>query len=363
MSRIVHVDTARGWRGGQNQVLLTAQGMAARGEDVAIACRAGAELESRARAAGIAVRPVPFRGDLWPPAVAALAAVLKAERPEVLQLHDPHAVSAGLLASRLAGRSLAATRLVATRRVDFPLKGALSRAKYRACDLVIAVSEAIRKVLLGARLPEERLRIVYEGVGDRAPEAGGRTALAELGVPEAAPVVGNVAALAGHKDHKTLLEAAALVVRTRPDVRFVVAGTGNKKADLLRQRQQLGLEAHVIFAGFRDDLDRLVPAFDVFCLSSHLEGLGTSLLDAMAFGRPIVATAAGGIPEAVADGVTGRLVPVGDASALATALLETISDPARRREMGDAGRRLFLERFTDARMVENTLRVYAELRA
>ena len=362
MSRILHVDTARGWRGGQNQVLLTAQGMAARGEDVALACRAGAELESRARAAGLAVRPVPFRGDLWPPAVAALAAVLRAEKPEVVQLHDPHAVSAGLLASRLVGRTLATTRLVATRRVDFPLKGALSRAKYRACDRVIAVSEAIRKVLLRARLPEERLRIVYEGVGDRAPEDGGRAALAELGVPEAAPVVGNVAALTGHKDHATLLEAAALVARSRPDVRFVVAGTGEKQAELLDLRRRLGLEARVIFAGFRRDLDRLFPAFDVFCLTSRLEGLGTSLLDAMAFGRPIVATAAGGIPEAVVDGITGRLVPVGDAGALASALLEVIADPARGREMGKAGRRLFLERFTDARMVEGTLRVYAELR-
>ena len=119
----------------------------------------------------------------------------------------------------------------------------------------------------------------------------------------------------------------------------------------------------MIFAGFRNDLDRLFPAFDVFCLSSHLEGLGTSLLDAMAFGRPVVATAAGGIPEAVVDGVTGRLVPVGDPGALATALLEVIADPARGREMGAAGRRRFLERFTDDRMVENTLRVYAELRA
>ena len=200
-----------------------------------------------------------------------------------------------------------------------------------------------------------------EGVRDRAPEAGGRAALAELGVPEGSPVVGNVAALTDHKDHGTLLEAAREVVRERPDVRFVIVGEGERRAELEALRRRLGLEGHVIFAGFRHDLDRLLPAFDVFCLSSHQEGLGTSLLDAMAFGRPIVATAAGGIPDAVEDGVTGCLVPVRDAAALARSLLALIADPSRRTEMGARGRQRFLARFTAEHMVEGTLAVYAEL--
>lgn len=357
MIRVLHVDTARGWRGGQNQVLLTALGMAARGHDVAVACRAEGELLHRARAAGVAVRPVPFRGDLWPPAVASLAAVVRDFRPDVVHLHDPHAASAGLLAQGLAGRS----RVVATRRVDFPLHGWLSRAKYRACERVVAVSGAIREVLRRAHVPEERLRLVHEGVPDRAPRPGGRAALRELGIPEDAPVVGNVAALVDHKDHATLLRAAALVVRVRRDVRFVVAGEGKERAALLELRGRLGLDDHVTFTGFRDDLDRLIPAFDVFCLSSHQEGLGTSLLDAMAFGRPIVATAAGGIPDAVLDGVTGRLVPARQPEALADALIGLLADPERRAALGAAGRRRFLEEFTADRMVEGTLRVLEEL--
>lgn len=359
MSRILHVDTARTWRGGQNQVLITALGMASRGHEVSLACRAGGALEGKARAAGLRVRPLPFRGDLWPPAVAALAAALRAEGADVVQLHDPHAVSAGLLARRLAGR----VQAVATRRVDFPLKGFWSRAKYAACERVIAVSSAVREELRRGGVPAERIRLVHEGVPDRSPQTGGATALRELGVPEGAPVIGNVAALTDHKDHATLLEAAALVVRERPDVRFVILGEGEKREELLSLGQRLGLQDHVIFAGFRQDLDRLLPAFDVFCLSSHQEGLGTSLLDAMAFARPIVATAAGGIPDAVEDGVTGRLVPVRDAPALARAMAELIADPARREEMGARGRERFLARFTADRMVASTLDVYAELRA
>ena len=141
--RVLHVDSARGWRGGQNQVLLTARGMAARGHDVTLVCQSRGALAGRARAAGLDVRETPFGGDLAPGAVVALRAALREIRPEVVQLHDPHAVAAGLLACHLAGRPPA----VATRRVDFALRGALSRWKYAACGRVVAVSEAIAGVL------------------------------------------------------------------------------------------------------------------------------------------------------------------------------------------------------------------------
>lgn len=356
-ARVLHVDTARTWRGGQNQVLLTARGMAARGWEAAIACRRGGELEGRARAAGAGVRPLPFRGDLWPPAILALARLLRRERPDALLLHDPHAVSAGLVATRLAGR----VPRVAVRRVDFPLRGPFSRAKYSACDRVIVVSRAIGAVVERGGVPRSRLRLVYEGVPDRLPSEGGREALSGLGVPEASPVVGNVAALAGHKDHATLVEAVALLRPRFPEARLVIVGEGELRPTLEAQVKSRGLGDRVVFAGFRRDLDRLLPAFSVFCLSSRLEGLGTSLLDAMAFGLPVVATAAGGIPEAVEDGVTGRVVPPGDPAALAAALADVLGDEGRRRAYAAAGRARFLERFTADHMVGETLRVLEEV--
>jgi glycosyltransferase involved in cell wall biosynthesis len=354
---VLHVDTAATWRGGQNQVLLTARGMARRGADTVIACRDGGELEARARAGGLGVRPLPFRGDLWPPAILFLARLLRRERPGALLLHDPHAASAGLVASRLAGQ----VPLVAVRRVDFPLRGPISRAKYRACDRVIVVSRAIGSVVAAGGVRNERLRLVYEGVPDRVAAAGGREALEALGVPAGVPVVGNVAALTGHKDHATLVEAMALLREHLPEARLVIAGEGELRPALEAQVRARGLGERVLFAGFRHDLDRLLPAFSTFCLSSRLEGLGTSLLDAMAFGLPVVATAAGGIPEAVEDRVTGRVVPPGDPGALAEALADVLADEERRRAYGTAGRRRFLERFTADHMVDETLRVLAEL--
>jgi glycosyltransferase involved in cell wall biosynthesis len=352
--KVLHVDSARAWRGGQNQVLLTAEGMARRGHDVMVASQAGAPLAERARAAGVPTRAIGFAGDLSPLPALALRALVRAFRPDVVHVHDPHAAGAALL---VPSRD---TCLVASRRVDFPLRGPLSRWKYRRCRRVIAVSRAVARVLERDGLAAENVRVVYEGVPDRPPAPGGVEALRGLGIPAGAPVVGNVAALTGHKDQATLLAAAVRVLTHLPDARFVIVGQGELEGTLRAQARALGLAGKVVFAGFRDDLDRLLPAFAVFCLSSHMEGLGTSLLDAMCYGRPVVATAAGGIPEAVEDGVTGRVVPPRDAEALARALVEVLEDRSRGDQMGLAGRRRFLERFTAERMVDETLAAYAE---
>jgi glycosyltransferase involved in cell wall biosynthesis len=245
--------------------------------------------------------------------------------------------------------------------VDFRVRGPLSRWKYRSCHRIIAASRAIAKVLEEAGVPAARLRLVYEGVPDRPAQQGGAEALRELGVPPGSPVVGNVAALADHKDHATLLAAASRVVPRLPDVRFVIVGEGERRRALETLARSLGLGERCIVAGFRRDLDRLIPAFSVFCLSSHMEGLGTSLLDAMTFCVPIVATAAGGIPEVVEDGVTGFLVPIRDPVALAEALFQVLADPKRRSQMASAGRQRYERLFTAERMVDETIGVFEEL--
>lgn len=351
--RVLHVDTARGWRGGQNQVLLTARGMAERGHAVLVACLAQGALLGRARTAGLDVEPLRFTGDLSPAALPGLRRAVRRFEPDAVQVHDPHGLFPAIVARR------AGAGLFATRRVDFPLRGLASRLKYRACRRVIAVSRSIASVLRAGGLPETAIQVVYEGVEDRVALPGGRELLRQLGVPADATVVGNVAALTDHKDHATLLLAAARVVAREPRAVFVVAGDGERRAELEAQARALGLGERLLMLGFRDDLDRLIPAFDVFCLSSRLEGLGTSILDAMCFGRPVVATRAGGIPEAVVDGESGWLAGVADPEGLAQALLQALASPDERAARGAAGRRRFAERFTTARMIEETLAVIA----
>ena len=354
--RILHVDTATEWRGGQNQIVLTAEGQIALGHEVRIFANARGELAVRAANASLPVHAaVVGRGDLSFRTLGALRDAVASFSPDVIHVHESHGIPGAILATRGASNR---PRLVASRRVDFPLRF-LSRFKYGRMDKVLAVSRAVREVLVGGGLSSGRVVLVHEGVKDRKPAAGGAAALRSLGIPEGVPVVGNVAQLVDHKDHASLLRAAALVLKAKPDCRFLICGDGPLRQDLAALATSLGVSDRVTFAGFRGDLDALIPCFDIFCLSSHLEGLGTSVLDAMCFSRPVVATRAGGIPDAVVDGETGRLTEPRDHAGLARALLETLDSSSTRERYGASGRARFEKEFTSAAMVKATLAAYA----
>ncbi|RPJ78609.1 MAG: glycosyltransferase family 1 protein, partial [Acidobacteria bacterium] len=255
--------------------------------------------------------------------------------------------------------------LVAARRVDFHLKAnSFSRWKYRQVDCFICASNAIRTMLVEDGIQSERAVTVHEGVDvERVASVPAAPVHEAYWFPPGAPVVGNIAALVPHKGQRYLVDAAATVVREMPRARFLVLGEGELRHELGEQIERLRLSQHVLLGGFRADVLGLLKSFDLFVMSSVTEGLGTSLLDAMAAGRPVVATRAGGIPEVVDEGVTGLLVPPRDAGALADAILSLLRDDNLRRRMGDAGLARVRERFTVRRMVAETVAVYERLLA
>jgi glycosyltransferase involved in cell wall biosynthesis len=208
-------------------------------------------------------------------------------------------------------------------------------------------------------VPEERAVTIHEGIDlGRVAAAPAANLHADLWLPHDAPIVGNVAALVPHKGQRHLIEAAAIVVKKVPDARFVIAGEGPLRATLERQIKEHRLEKHVFLAGFRPDILSVHKAFDVFVMSSVTEGLGTSLLDAMACGKPIVATRAGGMPEVVVDGQTGLLVEPRDDAGMADAIVALLRDEGLRRRMGAAGQTRAHARFSAERMVQETLAAY-----
>ena len=354
----VHVDTARTWRGGQNQVLVTVLGLRALGHRTALVAHPSGELRRRAEE-GLDFFPLAPRTEMDLAAAWRLSRLLKELRPDVVHAHDPHGVAMAAIAlsmSTLPTRP----RLIASRRVDFHLRGsALSRWKYRQVDCFICASEAIRTMLVGDGVAKRRTVTVHEGIDLARVKAAPPAELhQELWLPHDAPIVGNVAALVPHKGQKYLIDAVARLLRDEPDTRVVIAGEGELQAALVQQIRHHHLEKHVILAGFRPDILSLHKAFDVFVLSSVTEGLGTSLLDAMACARPVVATSVGGIPEVVVDGETGFLVPPRDPEALAAAIGRLISDRGLREKMGAAGLERVQNTFSAEHMVRNTLRVY-----
>jgi glycosyltransferase involved in cell wall biosynthesis len=243
------------------------------------------------------------------------------------------------------------------------LKGnSLSRWKHRQVDCFIAASEAIRRILLADGVPENQAVTVHEGIDvDRVKSVPAVDVHEAFWLPHHAPVVGNVAALVPHKGQRYLIEAAHLVVQEIPDARFVILGEGELRDQLERQVREHHLEKHVLLPGFRTDVMGCLKSFDLFVMSSVTEGLGTSLLDAMACSRPIVATSAGGIPEVVADGETGLLVPPRDQASMANAIVTLLNDAPRRGQMGLAGLARVRDRFTVERMVAETAAVYARV--
>lgn len=363
----LHIDTARTWRGGQNQVLLTVNGLRAIGQRAALVAHPDGELRKRAQE-GLELVPLAPRSEVDLTAGWRLARVIRRLGPDIIHAHDPHGVAmAGLALSLGAGaRGHAGRRapaLVASRRVDFHLKGnSFSRWKYRQVDLFVAASGAIRRMLIGDGIDENRVVTVHEGIDvDRIDAVPPVNVHEAYWLPHHAPLVGNVAALVPHKGQRYLIEAAHLVVRQVPDARFVILGEGELHEHLQHLVREHHLEKHVLLPGFRTDVIGCIKGFDLFVMSSLTEGLGTSILDAMACRKAVVGTRAGGIPEVVDDGQTGLVVEPRDAPQLAAAIVRMLEDEPMRRAMADAGYARVRERFTVERMVSETAALYARL--
>jgi glycosyltransferase involved in cell wall biosynthesis len=253
--------------------------------------------------------------------------------------------------------------LVASRRIEFRIAAnSFSRWKYGQVDCFIAISEAVRARLVADGIPRSKTVVVNEGVDvERIVRLPVASVHAAFYLPTHAPVVGNVGALVAQKGQHHLIDAAAIVVKRIPDVRFVILGEGELRPQLEEQIRRKHLERHVFLAGFRPDALELIKGFDLFALSSLHEGLCTSLVDAMAASRAAVATRVGGVPEVMVDGGTGFLVPPRDHEAMAEKIVQLLKDDALRARMGEAALRRARERFTVEHMVMGTVAAYETL--
>jgi glycosyltransferase involved in cell wall biosynthesis len=306
------------------------------------------------------------RGAGW---VGRLRSLVHRERIDLVHVHSPVAA---------AGVRMAAGRRARVVYTEHNVWGRYRRATWAANlatfprnDHVFAVSDEVRASIRYPGplrlLPMPPTETLHHGL-DPAAVAGwagrpGRDGVrAELGIPPDAPLVGSVANFKAAKDHASLLRAAVLVRAALPEVRFLLVGQGPLEPETRRLAADLGLDGTVIFAGFRADAARLAAELDVFTLSSTYEGLPIALIEAMALGRPCVATRVGGVPEVVRDAAQGVLVPPRNPDALAGELLRLLGDPALRARMGAAARERAFD-FDIRKAVGRMEQVYAGLLA
>ena len=360
--KILHINTEKTWRGGEQQTLYLLKVLRERGVFCHLVCQPGSPMALKALEAGLAVYPVLMRGEGDPIASFHIRNLIKTVQYDIVHSHTSHAHTLAYFAS-LGCR---VCRLV-TRRVDFSIFRhsflRLSGIKYRhMADFFIAISHKIKAVMISDGIAAERISVVHSGIDlQRFAGVSGAHLISEFNLAPGEKVVINVAHLAGHKGQQYLVRAIPRIVEKFPNVRFFIVGKGELLAELEALAASLGITHELIFTGFRDDVGAFYKIADIFAMSSVQEGLGTAVLDALAEGKAVVATDCGGIPEIIHDGKTGRLVEPANPEALARGIIDLLSNPEQAARLGARGRAMVQSKFSIETMAENNLAVYRKL--
>jgi glycosyltransferase involved in cell wall biosynthesis len=356
---ILYLDINTEWRGGQRQLLWMGEGLRRHGGRPIFALRTGVPLAERARASGIEVIAIdPLIAEWGPWTVLRLRRVITREKVAIVHAQSGHTMALAALAS--AGTR---AKIVFARRVTTPLRSNRpTRWKYARAHRLISVSRAGVDGLLRAGVEPGRVRVIPSGVPVAKLAAPADTELlSSLGIPAGAPFAVLVASLSAAKDPATFVRAIEVARREVPALHALIVGDGPLREPLAADVAASGLGAWVHLTGFRTDPEALEAAASVVVLTSKsLEGTPGVLLDALALGKPIVTTNAGGVPEVIEDGVSGLIVPAGDAEALGRAIARVLRDPAVAARLS-AGATARAPMFSIENTVRRTMDVYREL--
>ena len=346
--RVLHLDTGREWRGGQRQVELLATGLRTRGHEPLVVVTPRSPLYRHLKSAGVAVAAIPMRNTLDILAVRRLRRLISTWRPAVVHAHDGRSHSLAMTA--LLGRRNRIP-LVVTRRSVTPPRGVLRRGP--RVSAFIAISTSVRDALVAAGVDPGRVAQVYPGVSP-PPGIEPRDWRTECGWDRGTVLAGVLGDLPTPGAASTLEALAqSLTDEARACLRLVVLGARATGHQVLG-----GVPAYR--AGFVHDVHRAIAGVDLMLHSGSADGLGTAVIDGMAFGAPCVAFAGGSVSEVIEDGRTGELVPSDDVPGFARAVSRLVTDAAHRGALAAAGRERS-KRFDPARFVEDTVRVYRDV--
>lgn len=357
---ILHVDPERNWGGGEGQVVGLVRCLAAKGHHNDLVADPNGPLLAKCEGLARRCRAVVIRNDLDLRCVPGLRRLIRAGAYDIVHLHTKRAHAMAPWLPRGAPKP----KYLVTRRMDYPeCRTAYTDHLYnRRVDGVVAISRSIAELLIAAGVDEKKVRVIPDGIDLRQFPA----------VPSAPPlsqcmagvtVIGCVGILEERKGHRLLLEAAARLKAKGMRLRYRIAGAGSLRQPLEQHAASLGLKDDIEFLGFVQDTVAFLAGIDVFVMPSLFEGLGVAALEAMAAGKPVIASRVGGLAEAVIDDVTGMQVAPGDDAQLADAIEKLCRDPARAAALGQRGREHVLRHFSVEQMAAKNEAFYHDLLA
>lgn len=359
MLTVLHTESSSGWGGQENRTLHECLGLKRLGSRPIILCRPGSKLREKAEAAGIEVKTHGLRASYDISAVARIMELVKREKVDVISTHSGTDSFLGAVAGRLSSRR---PRIVRTRHLALPIT---SKTTYSVFPhRVVTVSAFVRDYLVKEKgIPAEKVVSIPTGVDLTRfdPANTPDTLRAELGLEDGVPIAGTIAILRRKKGHHVLMEAIPGVLKEVPDAVFVFAGDGPQRENIVKRLGELGVMKNVRLLGLRSDVPSILRGIDVFVLPTLQEALGTSMLEASAMRKPVIAGRVGGVPEVVQTGVTGILVEPDDPKGLEHALIKLLKDKRLCQEMGLKGRLMVERDFSTTRMVEKMHALYAGL--
>jgi glycosyltransferase involved in cell wall biosynthesis len=353
--KILHIDPERNWGGGEAQVFGLLTYLAAQGHQNDLLTHPSGPLFARCQHLNVTTVPLKVRNDFDLRCVPRLRRLVKNENYDIVHLHTKRAHALSLWLPRSGKRP----RWVVTRRMDYPEPKSwyTSYLYNQRVDGVIAISRIIRDLLVSAGVEPGKIRLIHSGIDpqryQRQPD--------EFSAGDTSTVIGCLARLEERKGHRFLLQAAAFLKARGLKLKYRIAGKGPLRDELEQLTDRLGLRNEVCFLGFVADTAEFLSTIDLLVMPSLFEGLGVAALEAMAAGKPVIATSTGGLVESVLDGVTGLLVPARDPAALTDAIAKLVRTPSLAGEMGRQGRQRVMQHFTLAQMAQGNESFYYEL--
>ncbi|MBE7413266.1 MAG: glycosyltransferase family 4 protein [Leptospiraceae bacterium] len=357
---ILHINTAKTWRGGEQQLFYLASGLHKKKIPQIIVGQPESELEKKCIEKGLLFLPVKIRFELDIFAAKKIGEIVKQKKVHLIHTHTAKAHTIGLLVKR----NFPELKLVVSRRVDFHIgHNWFSKKKYLSDlnDLFVCVSKKIKEVLLQDGLSNEKVVTIHSGVDlSRFKKRNNPKELKkEFHLNKDTVTIGNIAALVDHKDQATLLKAISKI-QTDVPFQFFIVGEGELMQGLIKLTKNLQIEKKVIFTGFRTEVLEFLSLFDIFTLTSKEEGLGTSILDAMASSLPVVATLGGGIGEMLIPERGALVATVGDFQTLAKHYKALIEDKEKRKKFGQFNKK-YVKKFSIEETIKKTIQVYYSL--